>query len=160
MGRGTDKAAPTIATSVTETPSSVFADATCTDGVSGRGIGRGTGKAAPTIATSVTETPSSPTAACGAPMGPAPAVADVARLASIDAPIFSMRGEPKARNPATNQPARTTVPHNAANPASRRAFITPRFLSRPRPHPNRCGTPRHKTGCFSDQNQGIMENLT
>src|SRR6266536_2042507 len=104
--------------------SDVNRDASCPR-FSGGGVGRGPGKAASTIATSVTETPSSPIAvACGAPMGSAPAVADVARLPSIGAPVFSMRGDPKPRSPAATQPARTTVPHNAANAASRRGLIT------------------------------------
>src|ERR1700692_2244222 len=98
------------------TASGVLADATCTDGVSDRGIGRGTGKAALTIVISVTETPSSPIAAWGASMDVAPP--------SIGAPALSMRSEPKSRSPAATQPERTTVPHNATNAASLRGLIT------------------------------------
>src|SRR5437870_670930 len=138
------------------TGSGELADATCTDDVSGGGIGRGPGKAASTIATSVTETPSSPIAvACGASMGSAPAVADVARLPSVGAPVFSMRGEPKPRSPAATQPARTTVPHNAANTASRRGLISPpRFLSRPRPHPDHAAHPGTRRVVFFRSNYG------
>src|SRR5437763_12050367 len=57
-------------------------------------------------------------------MGSAPAVADVARLPSIGAPVFSMRGEPWPRSPAVTQPARTSVAHKPANAASRRGLIT------------------------------------
>src|SRR6266542_2755535 len=103
--------------------SDVNRDASCAR-FSGGGVGRESGKGASRIATSVTETPSSPIAvACGASMGSAPAVADVAGLPSIGAPMFSMGGDPKPRSPAATQPARTTVPHTA-NAASRRGLIT------------------------------------
>jgi hypothetical protein len=92
-------------------------------------------------------------------MGSAPAVSDVARLASIDAPAFSIGGELKSRSPAP-QPAKTTVPHKAANAASRRGFITSSLSVWCEASPNRCCTPRHKTACFSDKNQGIGENMT
>src|SRR6266487_2404399 len=105
------------------TGSGVLACATCTDGVSGRGIGRGSGKAASRIATLVTATPCSPVAvACGASMGSALAVADVAQLPSVGAAVFSMPEEPKRAGPPATQPARTTVPQTAAN---RRGLNTP-----------------------------------
>ena len=56
-------------------------------------------------------------------------VADVARLTSIGAPVRSTPGEPRPASPAAAQPARATVPHNAANAASRRGFFTPHSLS-------------------------------
>ncbi len=86
-------------------------------------------------------------------MGSAPAVAGVARLPSIGDP--SMRGEPKPRSPAATQPARTTVPHNAANAASRRGLISPpRFLSRPRPHPDHAAHPGTRRVVFFRSNYG------
>src|SRR6266487_5316480 len=102
--------------------SGVLVDATCTDGVSGRGIGCGSGKAASTIAASVTETPSSPIAVtCGASTGSESTV--IAQPTSVAAPVFSM-SEPKPTSPPATQLARTTVPHNAANAASRCGLIT------------------------------------
>src|SRR5438552_810694 len=74
------------------------------------------------VAKSVTETPSSPIAvACGASMG---SESDVAQPISVGAPVFSMPEEPKPASPPATQPARMTVPHNAANAASRRGLIT------------------------------------
>src|SRR5262249_36169723 len=103
------------------TGSGVLADSTCPDGISGRDVGRGSGKAA-SIATLLTEIPSSPIAvACRASMGSASAVAAVAQLPSVGAPVFSMRGEPKSSSPAATT---TAVPHSAANAASRRWLIT------------------------------------
>src|SRR6478736_4296136 len=108
IGGGSDKAAlpiPVLATSTEpaasltsfRTGSGVLNDA---GGVAGRGIGGGSDKAALPLAISATETPS-----------------------SIGA--LSMRGEPRLASPAATQPARATVPHNAANAASRRGFFTP-----------------------------------
>src|SRR6266487_1985489 len=90
--------------------SGVLVDATCTDGVSGRGIGCGSGKAASTIAVT-----------CGASTGSESTV--IAQPTSVAAPVFSM-SEPKPTSPPATQLARTTVPHNAANAASRCGLIT------------------------------------
>src|SRR6266478_2687042 len=87
-------------------------------------------------------------------MGCAPAVADVARLPSIGAPVFSMRGEPKPRSPvAASQPARTTVPHNAANTTTRRGLITSSLPVSSEAHLDSRCTPKARDGLFfSDQN--------
>ena len=112
------------------TGSGVLNGAIRTGGVAGRGIGGGSDKAALPLAISATETPSSPGAfAWGASTCSARAVADVARLTSIGAPVLSMPEEPKPPSPAATQPARATVPHNGANAASRRGFFTPHSLS-------------------------------
>src|SRR6266498_2970410 len=127
--------------------SDVNRDASCPR-FSGGGVGRESGKGASRIATSVTETPSSPIAvACGASMGSAPAVADVAGLPSIGAPMFSMGGDSKPRSPAATQPARTTVPHTA-NAASRRGLITSSLPVSSRPHPDPCCIPMQKRVVF------------
>src|SRR6266700_4238070 len=90
---------------------------------SGRGIGE-SGKAACTIA-ALAATPSSRNAgARGASKGAPWAAADVARLPGIGVPVFSMGAGSKERNPAATHPARTSVPHNAAQAASRGGLLT------------------------------------
>src|SRR6516162_3017245 len=92
-------------------------------GTAGCGIGGGSGKATPPFAISATETPCSPSAiARGASTCSARALADVN---SSGAPVLSMPSEPRPVTSAPTQPARTTVPHNAANTTSRRGIFTP-----------------------------------
>src|SRR6266852_5313846 len=132
------------------TGSGVLAVANCTGGVSGGSICDESGDAASTIdsgsseaavvsvavpvpdsaavATSALATAALPIAvACGASASSASAVRDGARRSSIGtAPVFSMPAEPKPASQATTQPARTTVPHNAAaTVANRRGFMIP-----------------------------------
>ena len=52
------------------------------------------------------------------------AIPDVARRCSFHASVFRTSGEPKPSRPAAPQVTRTTIPHNAANPASRHRVIT------------------------------------
>ena len=69
--------------------------------------------------------------AWGASTCSARAVADVARLTSIGAPVLSRLGKPRA--PAAAQPARAIVPHNPATTASRCELFTLRLrLKAPR----------------------------
>src|SRR6516162_809093 len=97
--------------------------ANSTGGVAGCGIGGGAGKATPPFAISATETPCSPSAVVrGASTYSARAVADVT---SIGALVLSMPSEPRPVSPAPTQPARATVPHNAANTTRRRGIFTP-----------------------------------
>src|SRR5262249_27594488 len=107
-------------------PGSVGLTATnSSGGAAGRDIGGGSGKAALPLAISATETPYSPSAvAWDASTCSARAVADVARLTSIGAPALSMPSEPRPASLAA-KPARATVPHNAADTASRRGLFTP-----------------------------------
>src|SRR5262249_47261334 len=91
------------------TVSGEFADPTCSYSVSGIGIGGGSGKSAWPIAI-----------ACAASMG---SESDLAQPTSVGDPVFSM-SEPKSPSPPATQLARSTVPHNAANAASRRGLIT------------------------------------
>src|SRR6202040_591291 len=83
----------------------------------GCGIGAESDKAALPLAISATETPCSPSAvARGAFTCSARAVADIARLTSIGAPVvLSMPSGPRPANSAPTQPARAPVPYNAAN---------------------------------------------
>ncbi len=111
------------------TGSGVLACATCTDGVSGRGIGRGSGKAASRIATLHSSRVSTErTASFVGPCTGSGVLAVATRtgvsggsigLPSLGAPVFSM---PKRADPPAIQPARTTVPQTAAN---RRGLNTP-----------------------------------
>src|SRR6266536_3098476 len=125
------------------TGSGVLAVATCTGvvsggSVSGGSICDGSGNAAMTIdcgssegavvsmAACVTDSAAVATSAlaiatlliavaCGASAGAASAARDGARRSSIGtAAVISMPAEPKPASQATTQPARTTVPHNAA----------------------------------------------
>src|SRR6516164_751973 len=97
--------------------------ANSTGGVAGCGIGGGSGKATPPFAISATETPCSPSAVVrGASTCSARAVADVT---SIGALVLSMPSEPRPVSPAPTQPARATVPHNAANTTSRCGIFAP-----------------------------------
>src|SRR5262249_21540522 len=98
--------------------------AIATGTAAGCGIGGGSDKAAPPLAISATDKTCSPSAVTrGASTCSARAVADVT---SIGAPVLSMPSEPRPANPAPTQPAKATVPHNAANTASRRTLFTPR----------------------------------
>src|SRR5258705_3493943 len=65
--------------------------------------------------------------ACGATASSVSAVRDGARRSSIGtAAVISMPAEPKPASEATTQPARTTVPQDAAaTVANRRAFMIP-----------------------------------
>src|SRR6516162_4883079 len=95
-------------------------------GVAGCGIGGGLDKAALPFAISATETPCSPNVvARGASTCSTRAVADVGRPTSIGARVLSMPSEPRPASSVQIQPARATVPHNAANTASRRGLFTP-----------------------------------
>src|SRR6516164_152175 len=137
IGGGSDKAALPLPVSATTEPdaslasfrcgSSVLNDAIATGTAAGCGIGGGSGKAALPLAISAMETPCSPGAvAPGASTCSAPAVADVARMTSIGAPVLPMPSGPRPVTSAPTQPARAPVPHNAANTASRRGLFTPR----------------------------------
>jgi hypothetical protein len=107
--------------------SGVLNDAIATGTAAGCGIEGGSDKAAPPLAISATETPSSPSAvARGASTCSAGAIADVARLTSLGALVFSMPSEPRPASPAPTQPAKATVPYKAADTASRRSLFTPR----------------------------------
>src|SRR5215471_7786027 len=134
---GSDKAALPLSVSATtgrdaslasfRSGSGVLNDAIATGTAAGCGIGGGSGKAALPLAISATETPcSSGAVARGASTCSARAVADVASLTSIGAPVLSMPSEPRPASPAPTQPARATVPHNAANTKSRRGLFIPR----------------------------------
>src|SRR5260370_19751878 len=132
------------------TGSGLLAVATCTGGVSDGGICDEAGDPASTIdsgsseaavvsvavidsaavATSALAIAALPIAvACGAFASSASAARDGARRSSIGtAPVFSMPAEPKPTGQATTQPARTTVPHNAAaTVANRRGFMIRRL---------------------------------
>src|SRR6516164_5286673 len=138
IGGGLDKAAlplPVSATteSATTEPaaslvsfrsgSGVLNDAIAIGTAAGCGIGGGSGKAPPPLAISATATPCPPRAvARGASTCSAGAVADVTRIGVL---VLSMPSEPRLASPAPTQPARATVPHNAANTASRRGLFTP-----------------------------------
>src|SRR6516165_4303175 len=137
IGGGSDKAALPLPVSATtelaaslasfRSESGVLNDAIAAATAAGCGIGGGSGNAAPPLAISAPETPCSPRAvARGASTCSARAVADVAPLTSTGAPVLSMPSEPRPASPAPTQPARATVPHNAANTASRRSLSTPR----------------------------------
>src|SRR6516162_1506070 len=80
-----------------------------TDGVVGCGIGGRSDTAALPFTTSATATSCSPSA--------------IARGVSI---CSARAGADRPVSPAPTQPARATVPHNAANIASRRGLFTPR----------------------------------
>src|SRR5262249_46440443 len=95
-------------------------------GVAGCGIGGGLDKAALPFAISATGVPCSRSAvARGASTRSAREVADVARPTSIGAPALSMPSEPRPASSVQTQPARATVPHNAANTVGRRGLFTP-----------------------------------
>src|SRR5215471_5773000 len=132
IGGGSDKAAPETtkpAASLASfrSGSGVLDDAIATGTAAGGGIGGGSGKAAVPLAISAAETPCSPSAvARGASTCSARAVADVARLALLGAPVLSMPSERRPASPAPTQPATATVPYKAANIASRRSLLTPR----------------------------------
>src|SRR5262249_29731607 len=97
--------------------------------VAGRGIGGWSDKSALPFALSATEPPSSPsTIAWDASTCSTLAVADVARLTSIRAPVPP--GEKSPASAAASQPARATVPHNAIATASRRELFTPASIAR------------------------------
>src|SRR6266849_126683 len=97
-----------------------FTRANSTGNAAGLGIGGGSGKAALPLPISATETSSLPGAvACGGSTRSAGAATDVARLSSIGATVLSTPGGPRRARPAATQPARATVPHNAASTASR-----------------------------------------
>src|SRR6266852_1580993 len=90
------------------------------------------------VATSALATAALPIAvACGATASTASAVRDGARRSSIGtAAVISMPAEPKPASEATTQPARTTVPQDAAaTVANRRAFMIPS------PPPEQCCQP-------------------
>src|SRR5215472_14067509 len=136
IGGGSDKAALPLPVSATTEPaaslasfrsgSGVLNDAIATGTAAGCGIGGGSGKAAVPLAISAAETPCSPSAvARGASTCSARAVADVARMTSIGAPVLSMPSGPRPASSAPTQPARAPVPHNAANTASRPGLFTP-----------------------------------
>src|SRR5262252_2124554 len=104
--------------------------ANSTGDVAGCGIGGDSDNTALPLAISATETLCSPSAvARGASTCSARASPDVARLTSIGAPVLSMPSDPRPASPAPTQPARASVPHNAANTASRRGHFTPVPLS-------------------------------
>jgi hypothetical protein len=138
IGGGSDKLALPLPVSATSTEpaaslasfrsgSGVLNDAIATGTAAGCGIEGGSDKAAPPLAISATETPSSPSAvARGASTCSAGAVADVARLTSLGALVFSMPSEPRPAIPAPTQPTKATVPYKAADTASRRSLFTPR----------------------------------
>src|SRR5215469_5252462 len=137
IGGGSDKAALPLPVSATtelaaslasfRSGSGVLNDAIATGPAAVRGVGGGSDKAAPPLPISASETPCSPGAvAWGASTCSARAVADVASLTSIGAPVLSMPSEPRPASPAPTQPARATVPHNAANTKSRRGLFIPR----------------------------------
>src|SRR5215471_11181916 len=137
IGGGSDKAALPLPASATTEPdvslasfrsgSGVLNDSFATGTAAGCGIGGGSGKAAVPLAISAAETPCSPSAvARSASTCSARAVADVAPLTSTGALVLSMPSESKPASPAPTQPARATVPHKAANTASRRSLFTPR----------------------------------
>src|SRR6266851_1757007 len=134
------------------TGSGVLAVVTGTGGVSGGSICDESGNAATTIDSGLSEaaivsvavtvpdsaavaTPALATAAlpiavaCGATASSTSAVRDDARRSLIGtAPVFSIPAEPKPTSQATTQPARTTVPHNAAaTVANRRGFMIRRL---------------------------------
>src|SRR5499427_1751507 len=129
---GSDKAAPATtkpAASLASfrSGSGVLDDAIATGTAAGCGIGGGSGKAAVPLAISAPETPCSPSAvARSASTCSARAVADVARLTLLGAPVLSMPSERRPASPAPTQPAKATVPYKAANIASRRSLLTPR----------------------------------
>src|SRR5262249_11688778 len=107
--------------------SSVLNDAIAIGTAAGCGVGGGSDNAALPLVISATETPCLPSAVVrGASTCSAWAVADVARLTLIGAPVLSMPSQPRPASPAPTQPARATVPHDAANTASRRSLFTPR----------------------------------
>src|SRR5215471_1843802 len=133
IGGGSDKGALPLPVSATTGPdaslasfrsgSGVLNDAIATGTAAGGGIGGGSGKAAVPLAISAAETPCSPSAvARGASTCSARAVADVARMTSIGAPVLSMPSGPRPASSVPTQPASAPVPHNAANTASRRLF--------------------------------------
>src|SRR5262249_13401840 len=138
IGGGKDNAAlpPPVSATSTEpgaslalfcSGSSVLNDAIATGTAAGCGIGGGSDKAALPLAISATVTPCLPSAVVrGASTCSAWAVADVARVTLIGAPVLSMPSQPRPASPAPTQPARATVPHDAANTASRRSLFTPR----------------------------------
>src|SRR5262249_26907236 len=141
IGGGSDKAVRPLPVSATSTElaaslasfrsgSGVLNDAIATGTTAGRGIGGGSDKAAVPLAISATATPCSPSdvVAGGASMCSVRAVADVARLTSLGAPALSMPSERRPASPTPTQPAKATVPHKAANTASRRSLFTPRSL--------------------------------
>src|SRR6516164_5974925 len=104
--------------------------ANSTGDVAGCGIGGDSDNTALPLAISATETLCSPSAvARGASTCPARTSPDVARLTSIGAPVLSMPSDPRPASPAPTQPARASVPHNAANTANRRGHFTPVPLS-------------------------------
>src|SRR5258705_7831044 len=134
------------------TGSGVFAVATCTGGVSGGSTCDESGKAASRIdlgwseaavvsaAVPVTDSATAATSAlatvilpdavaCGA--STTSAVRDGSGWPSIDtAPVFSNPAEPKPTSQATTQPARPTVPHNAAATVANRPGFMIRRLQR------------------------------
>src|SRR5215472_10854846 len=137
IGGGSDKAALPLPVSTTtevaaslasfRSGSGVLNDAIATGTAGGCDVGGGSDNAALPLAISATVTPCSPGAvAWGASTCSARAVADVASLTSIGAPVLSMPSEPRPASPAPTQPARATVPHNAANTKSRRGDFIPR----------------------------------
>src|SRR5258708_27830418 len=153
--------------------SGVLAVATCTGGDSGGGICDEFGNAASTIdsgsseagvmsvAVPVTDSAAVATSALatsalapvalsiavafGEAASSASAVRDGARRSSIGtAPEFSILAVAKPGSRSTTQPARTTVPHNAAATfADRRGLI---IWSPPKAPPEPCCTAKHATG--------------